>query len=182
MTSQLIVLPHTYTYHTYTHHTHTHTPHIHTYTHTCACTHYTPHIHTYTYTHTTYTHIHTGLRITTQNGFMNGVTEEGHTDADVYPDGPLTSGTHSLRRIKTTTQTARMMTRVGRLSVHPSVCMSICLFICLSVSPFLTSFYQSISLSTLLIHLSICALRSGGRKGKGKRFVSDESPQNFQVN
>jgi len=53
-----------------------------------------------------------GLRVTTQNGFMNGLSEEGHTDADVYPvDGPLPSGTQSLRRIKSTTNTARMMSR-----------------------------------------------------------------------
>ena len=102
---------------------------IHTHTHT-----HTHHIHTHTYTHTTYTHTHThththtGLRVTTQNGFMNGLSEEGHTDADVYPvDGPLPSGTQSLRRIKSTTTTARMMSRVRQ----PSFCWpsSVCLLL-----------------------------------------------------
>lgn len=37
-----------------------------------------------------------------QNGFVNGVMDEdGQTEVDVYPaDGPLQSGTNSLRRIK----------------------------------------------------------------------------------
>ena len=144
-------------------HTHTH--------HTCTHTH-TPHAHTY------HIHIHTGLRITTQNGFMNGVTEEGHTDTDVYPDGPLTSGTHSLRRIKTTTQTARMMTRVGCLSVCLSVCLylyiSVSLFLCFSVPLFLASFYHSISLTvyTFIILQSVCPsvlYVSGGREGWKRR-------------
>ena len=39
---------------------------------------------------------------TAQNGFMSyGTLEEDHVDGDgdVYPDGPLQSGTQSLRRI-----------------------------------------------------------------------------------
>lgn len=43
-----------------------------------------------------------GVRTIAPNGFMNGTAEEEQNDAteDVYPDGPLQSGTQSLRRIK----------------------------------------------------------------------------------
>ena len=152
-------------------HTHTHT-HAHTHTHTCTHTHtHTPHAHTY------HIHIHTGLRITTQNGFMNGVTEEGHTDTDVYPDGPLTSGTHSLRRIKTTTQTARMMTRVYRLSV--------CLYLYISVSGGREGRKRRVEEKGGREGWKRREEEKGGREGRKRReeqFVSYESPQNFQVN
>ena len=39
---------------------------------------------------------------TAQNGFVNVALEEDHVDGDVYTtDGPLQSGTQSLRRIST---------------------------------------------------------------------------------
>lgn len=44
-----------------------------------------------------------GARTVAANGFMNSTTEEDEQHAgteDVYPDGPLQSGTQSLRRIK----------------------------------------------------------------------------------
>lgn len=42
-------------------------------------------------------------KVSAQNGFVVGISEEGGTngDGDVYPDGPLQSGTQSLRRIST---------------------------------------------------------------------------------
>ena len=45
--------------------------------------------------------------VTAQNGFVNGVMDDdGHSEVDQYPaDGPLQSGTNSLRRIKGSTGT-----------------------------------------------------------------------------
>lgn len=40
-----------------------------------------------------------GVRTIAPNGFMNGTAEGEHAE-DVYPDGPLQSGTQSLRRVK----------------------------------------------------------------------------------
>lgn len=39
--------------------------------------------------------------VSARNGFVVGILEEGgsNIDGDVYPDGPLQSGTQSLRRI-----------------------------------------------------------------------------------
>ena len=59
------------------------------------------HSHTHTHTHT---HTLTGYAAA-PNGFMNGVGDdhEAQLEEDAYPeDGPLYSGTHSLRRIRNT--------------------------------------------------------------------------------
>lgn len=42
-----------------------------------------------------------GVRTIAPNGFMNGTGEEEGITDDSYPDGPLQSGTSSLRRVKT---------------------------------------------------------------------------------
>ena len=41
-----------------------------------------------------------GVQTVAANGFMNGTGEESLGKEDVYPDGPLQSGTDSLKRIK----------------------------------------------------------------------------------
>ena len=41
-----------------------------------------------------------GVRTIAPNGFMNGTAEEDGVTDDSYPDGPLQSGTMSLRRVK----------------------------------------------------------------------------------
>lgn len=45
------------------------------------------------------------VRIGARNGFVNGTAEEDeHGTEDVYPEGPLQSGTQNLRRIKAKTK------------------------------------------------------------------------------
>ena len=56
-----------------------------------------------------YSHVltHTGYHPVAPNGFVNGMGDElEQNEDDAYPeDGPLHSGTHSLRRIRNTTTT-----------------------------------------------------------------------------
>ena len=56
---------------------------------------------------------------------MNGSSEleEGYVDGDMYPvDGPLQSGMHSLRRVKSTT---------APVSVYVCVCVCVCVRVCM---------------------------------------------------
>ena len=58
-----------------------------------------------------------GYHAVAPNGFVNGMGDElKHNEEDAYPeDGPLHSGTHSLRRIRNTTSKTPMVSLRGVL-------------------------------------------------------------------
>ena len=79
---------------------------------------------------------------------MNGGEEEaGHTESDVYPtDGPLHSGTQSLRRIKSTTNTKMVC-----VYVCMSVCMCVCMCVCVCVH-----LCVCVQACALCVHVYVC--------------------------
>ena len=68
-------------------------------------------------------HTHAGYHAKTHsNGFMNGVGDDGETEVDAYPEeGPLYSGTHSLRRIPKNTSSKMPMVCDGLVCTREGV-------------------------------------------------------------
>ena len=158
MTSQLIALPHTYTYHTYTHHTpHTHThhnTHIHTYVHT-----HTLHTtHTHTHTHTTHTHnTHTHRSSYNNTKWLHERSDRGGTHRcrciswwppNLWHPQPQTNQDYHPNSKNDDT---------GRPSVCPSVClyvhMSVHLSVCISIPHVILSINQSVYPFNPSVHL-----------------------------
>ena len=78
---------------------------------------------TYTYSHA-HMLTYTGYHAVAANGFVNGMGDElEQNEEDAYPeDGPLHSGTQSLRRIRNTTSKTPMVSLRGVLIWDLKIC------------------------------------------------------------
>ena len=96
-----------------------------------------------------------------QNGFMNGILDEdGLAEVDVYPaDGPLHSGTNSLRRVKSTTKVMISLSLSLSLSLsfsHPLIIVlemnKLTNFLRVTTNVTISERYSVVNTNTLQIH------------------------------